>query len=88
MGSITAKELRRRTGEFIRRLKAGEKFSLTHRGKVIATVTPAEDTPTIGGDPEAEDREWRTLLDALRESEPSFGDWEDATRWVRGRHGA
>jgi antitoxin (DNA-binding transcriptional repressor) of toxin-antitoxin stability system len=87
MGVITAKELRLKTGAFIRRLKAGEKFTLTHRGKAIATVTPTgEEIRNAGGDPETQDPEWSDILEALGRSEPRFGDWEDATKWVRGRH--
>ncbi|GAH88665.1 unnamed protein product [marine sediment metagenome] len=33
MGVITAKKLKQRTGEIIKRVRAGERFTLTYRGK-------------------------------------------------------
>ena len=40
---ITAKALKQHTGDFIKRLRAGEPFVLTYRGKRIGIVTPCTD---------------------------------------------
>ena len=41
MGTVTAKQLKQRTGEIIKRLKSGERFTLTHRGKPVAVIKPS-----------------------------------------------
>jgi len=41
MGTITAKQLKQKTGEVIRRIKSGERLTLTYRGKPLAVIEPA-----------------------------------------------
>ena len=82
MGIISAKDLKQNTGDFIRRLRAGEPFILTYRGNRIGMITPCagdreESTP-------AEDR-WAEVEAALAETEPAFPDWSRATSWIRDR---
>ncbi len=84
MGTITAKQLKQRTGEVIKRLKSGERFTLTHRGKPVATITPSssgEEKLSDGLRPF--DRAWEDIERALEESEPRFENWKEATDWVR-----
>ncbi len=88
MGVITAKELKNRTGEILRRVRSGEKILVTRRGKLCAVI----------GWPEKEKEEekealslrsfdtaWKDLLHTFKRTEPKFKDWKEAMRWVRGR---
>jgi prevent-host-death family protein len=43
MGTITAKQLKQKTGEVIKRIKSGERLILTYRGKPLAVIEPAFD---------------------------------------------
>jgi prevent-host-death family protein len=43
MGTITAKQLKQKTGEIIKRIKSGERLTLTYRGKPLAVLEPATD---------------------------------------------
>ena len=43
MGTITAKQLKQKTGEVIKRIKSGERLTLTYRGKPLAVIEPAKD---------------------------------------------
>ena len=84
MGEITAKGLKQHTGDFIRRLRAGERFVLTYRGKRIGVVTPWSDDTEVGS-PAVDDERWAEVEAALAQSEPEFDDWARATAWVRDR---
>ena len=84
MGVITARDLKQKTGDFIRRLRAGEPFVLTYRGRRIGVITPSveergDDVPGNAGDA------WAEVEAALEASEPAFDDWQEATAWIRGR---
>ena len=84
MGVITAKALKQHTGDFIRRLRAGEPFVLTYRGKRIGVVTPCADDQADGSS-EGVDERWAEVEAALTQSEPAFPDWSQATAWIRDR---
>ena len=84
MGVITARDLKQKTGDFIRRLRAGEPFVLTYRGSRIGVITPStEDRGEVV--PGKTDDEWEAVEAALEASEPAFDNWQEATNWVRGR---
>ena len=40
MGTITAKQLKQKTGDVIKRIKSGERLTLTYRGKPLAVIEP------------------------------------------------
>ena len=84
MGVITAKALKQHTGDFIKRLRAGEPFVLTYRGKRIGVVTPCTDDQWECSTAGADDR-WAEVETALAQSEPAFPDWSQATAWIRDR---
>jgi prevent-host-death family protein len=46
MGTETAKELKQKTGELIKRVKSGEHLAITHRGKPVAAMAPATNDET------------------------------------------
>ena len=84
MRVITAKALKQHTGDFIKRLRAGEPFVLTYRGKRIGVVTPCTDDQGEGTS-ESADLGWAEVEAALAQSEPPFPDWSRATAWIRDR---
>ena len=43
MKTITAKDLKNRTGDVIRRIKQGETILVSYRGKPLARVSPVRD---------------------------------------------
>ena len=43
MKTITSKHLKQRTGEVLKRVRAGEKITITYRGKPIALIMPSSE---------------------------------------------
>lgn len=86
VGTITAKQLKQKTGEVIKRIKAGERLALTYRGKLLAYIEPASDKSTKATDQVKEyQKVWEDIESKLEETAPEFKDWQEATRWVRKR---
>jgi prevent-host-death family protein len=86
MGTVTAKQLKQRTGEVIRRVKSGERLTVTYRGKPVAVIAP----PTPEGTKTLEalrsfDEAWRDIEQTLGKTKPEFKGWREATKWVRNR---
>jgi len=86
MNCITAKQLKQNTGQIIRRVRAGEKLTVTYRGKPVAIISPAtmEDQSHLK-DLRPFSEAWEDIERTLRKSEPQFNGWKEATNWVRGR---
>jgi prevent-host-death family protein len=86
MGTITAKQLKQKTGEIIKRVKAGERLTLTHRGKPVATIAPAtgEERMILEGLAPF-DEAWKDIENSLEKTAPAFKGWQEAMRWVRSR---
>jgi prevent-host-death family protein len=86
MGTVTAKQLKQRTGEIIKRLKSGERFTLTHRGKPVAVINPSlSEEKSFSPDLRSFDEAWKDIERALKKTKPPFKSWEEATRWARNR---
>ena len=86
MGTITAKQLKQKTGEVIKRIKAGERLVLTYRGKLLAYIEPAFDKSTNAADKVNEyQKAWENIESTLEETTPEFKDWREATGWIRKR---
>ena len=86
MGTVTAKQLKQRTGEIIKRLKSGERFTLTHRGKPVAVINPSlSEEKSFSPDLRSFDEAWKDIERALEKTKPPFKSWEEATRWARNR---
>ena len=83
MGTVTARQLKRRTGEIIKRLKAGERFTLTHRGKLVAVISPLSEEESLSADLRSFDEAWEDIERALEKSKPPFKSWKEATGWAR-----
>jgi prevent-host-death family protein len=86
MGTITAKQLKQKTGEVIKRIKSGERLILTYRGKPLAVIEPAFDKTKKAVDQVKEfQKAWESIESTLNQTTPEFKDWREATRWVRKR---
>jgi len=86
MGTVTAKQLKQRTGEIIKRLKSGERFTLTHRGKPVAVIAPSlSEVEIISSNLRSFDEAWEDIERALEKTKPPFKSWKEATGWARNR---
>jgi prevent-host-death family protein len=85
MKSISAKELKSRTGEVLRRVEEGEKVLITKRGKPCAVLFPVteEQLLPVGLRPYAE--AWEDIERTLKATRPRYKTWEEAMRWTRRR---
>ena len=86
MGTVTAKQLKQRTGEIIRRVKSGERLTVTFRGKPVAVIAQ----PTMGESNTLEelrsfDEAWEDIEQTLEKAKPEFTGWKEATQWARNR---
>lgn len=80
----TSKELRVRTREILEKVKKGERFAITYRGRPVALLVPlkgGELEPSIRPYEEA----WADIMEALEASDPYYPDWGEAIRESRGR---
>jgi prevent-host-death family protein len=87
MGTVTAKQLKQRTGEVIRRVKSGERLTVTYRGKPVAIISPPTtgETKTLENLRSIEDA-WADIEKTLDETTPGFEGWKEATAWARNRN--
>ena len=86
MGTVTAKQLKQKTGEVIRRIKSGERLTLTYRGKPLAVIQPTTEKELKGLNKAHESvKAWERIESALSRTKPEFKNWREATRWVRNR---
>ena len=86
MGTVTAKQLKQKTGEVIRRVKSGERLIVTYRGKPIATIAPPTIEETEGlQELRSFEEAWGDIERTLEQTEAEFKGWEEATQWVRKR---
>jgi prevent-host-death family protein len=86
MGTITAKQLKQKTGEVIRRIKSGERLTLTYRGKPLAIIepTPKNDIKELNRVSESV-KAWEKIESTLNRTNSEFKNWREATEWVRNR---
>ena len=86
MGIVTAKQLKQKTGEVIRRVRAGERLTVTFRGKPVAVIArPTEKELNALETLRPFDESWKDIEQTLERVEPEFTGWEEATKWVRNR---
>jgi prevent-host-death family protein len=86
MGTITAKQLKQKTGEVIKRIKAGERLTLTYRGKPLAVIEPTTENHLMKLDRVDESlKAWESIESTLNNTNPEFDNWQEATAWVRKR---
>jgi len=87
MGTITAKQLKQKTGEVIRRIKSGERLTLTYRGKPLAVIEPTtkNDGKMLNQVNESA-KAWERIESTLNNTNPKFKNWRKAAGWVRNRN--
>jgi prevent-host-death family protein len=87
VGTVTAKQLKQKTGEIIRRVKAGERLTVTHRGKPVAVMLPPQgDQGGSMEDLRPFDQAWEEIEASLSRTKPEFKNWREATTWARKDH--
>jgi prevent-host-death family protein len=86
MGTITAKQLKQKTGEVIKRIKSGERLTLTYRGKPLAVIEPTtiNDTKELNRVSESA-KAWEKIESTLNSTNSEFKNWQEATEWARSR---
>jgi prevent-host-death family protein len=86
MGTITmtAKELKNRTGDAFRAVSRGERVLLTRRGKAVAVLVPV-DYPDRDDEILPYDLAWQEIEAALAVSEPECASLEEAMSRSRRR---
>jgi antitoxin (DNA-binding transcriptional repressor) of toxin-antitoxin stability system len=86
MGTVTAKQLKQKTGEMIKRVRAGERLTITYRGKPAAIMaSPGNDeTRALEGFRTSEEA-WADIEKTLEKTKPEFKGWKEATEWARNR---
>jgi len=87
MGIITAKQLKQKTGEVIRKVRSGERLTITYRGKPVAVIAPPikEEIKVLEGLRSFNDA-WRDIEATLQKAEPEFEGWREANAWIRDRN--
>ena len=87
MGTITAKQLKQKTGDVIKRIKSGERLTLTYRGKPLAVIEPTT-SKDINEQNKIRDsaKAWDRIESTLDSTKPEFKNWREATGWVRNRN--
>ncbi len=86
MGIITAKQLKLRTGDVLRKVRLGEQLTVTYRGKPVAVIAPPKmDDKKPLKELRPFDEAWKDIEETLQKTEPRFGGWREATAWIRKR---
>lgn len=85
MRIVTARELKNRTGDIIRRARAGERFIVTVRGRPAAAITSVQALGTSAMQPRPRAEAWADIERALAAGAPRFDTWQEAMAWVRKR---
>ena len=87
MGTITAKQLKQKTGDVIKRIKSGERLTLTYRGKPLAVIKPVteKDVNKLNNLSDSV-KAWERIESTLNSTKPEFKNWREATEWVRNRN--
>ena len=84
MGIVTAKQLKQRTGEMIKRVKLGERLTVTYRGKPVAVILPPPaDGRALLKELRPFEQAWQEIEEALQKTEPEFKNWREAMAWAR-----
>ena len=86
MGTVTAKQLKQKTGEIIRRVRSGERLTITYRGRPVAIMAPpAHDEIEIFRKLRSFEEAWADIEKSLGKQKPRFTGWKEATDWARNR---
>lgn len=85
MKTMTAKNLKNRTGEAMRAVARGEKVVVTLRGKPFALMTPATTETLRKESMRPFEDAWSDIENSLRKTKPHFKTAKEAMSWTRRR---
>ena len=86
MHFTTAKELRIKTGEILKRISRGERYIVTYRGKPIAIMLPFDDKRVAEEIvPRSYEKAWKDIEKALLSSPARQQSWQEAIEESRRR---
>lgn len=85
MKSVTAKELKNKTGAVLRRVGGGERVLITKRGKPYALISPVQKEQLVPQDLRPYEAAWEEIEKTLKTTRPRHKTWEEAVRWSRRR---
>lgn len=86
MGIITAKQLKQKTGEVIKKVRSGERLTVTYRGKPVAVIVPSTQKEKKALEElRSFDDSWKDIEETLQKTKPKFKGWREATEWMRNR---
>lgn len=86
MQTVTAKQLKQKTGEVIKKVRSGERLTLTYRGKPVAIIAPPTEKEIKAMEKlRPFSKVWQDIEETLQKTKPAFKGWREATEWVRNR---
>ena len=85
MRSVSAKELKNRTGDVLRRVGQGERVLIMKRGKPWALLSPVKEEELKHSELRDYKMAWEDIEKALRTSRPRYKTWQEAVRRTRWR---
>lgn len=86
MKSVSAKELKNRTGEVLKLVEGGQKVLITMRSKPFAVLSPVQERQLEAADLRAYEEAWDDIEKTLRGTKPKFRTVAEAMRWTRRRN--
>lgn len=85
MKTMTAKNLKNRTGEAMRAVSKGERVVVTLRGKPFALISPATAESLRKTSLRSYEDAWNDIELTLKKTKPHFKTAKEATAWTRKR---
>ncbi len=85
MKSISAKELKNRTGQVLKLVEGGQKVLITMRSKPFAVLSPVRDVEEGTANLRPYEEAWKDIEKTLQSTKPEFGSVAEAMRWTRRR---
>ena len=85
MRSVSAKELKNKTGEVLRKVGQGERVLIMKRGKPCAVLTPVKEGELKSSELRDYNTAWKDIEKALKTSKPRYKTWQEAIRRTRWR---
>lgn len=85
MKSVTAKELKNRTGKVLKLVESGQPVLITMRSKPFAVLSPVSQRQLEAANLRGYEEAWKDIENALRGTKPKFRSVAEAMRWTRRR---
>jgi len=81
MKTVTAKQLKQKTGEVLRRVRSGEHLTVTYRGKPVAVIAPSDSEVTnTFSDLRPFEEAWRDIEQTVKKAESQFNRLQEVTK--------